>query len=411
MQPLKPPTKKSKDSKRPASQRQTSDMGHQAVFAPAHPSATSPTQSSAWDYGPDPNITQRHQGYYGNVPQQVTSTGHPHPSTVNYGYMVPSEHTPFQPSTSFDAYSSSGNQPMDQQFADLGYAPQSQQTQYDYWNATPAYSQVMQPTQEVPYALNVGERGNETMLLGSEASSGFRYQDVIAQEPYITEPIVDYVTSNRPIDDPMLPEQPFSRHIPSIQLQRHHSDTSTSTSPRLRAASRKRRAGTSSVLTHSSHDTRPPYIQRRQLQSRSKSTPPIRDLSPGVASDRLSRKSSTGSGSFALASLADTSIDDDTDYPGLPRATSVSEGLFNPTQIAKEKGSMSGGFVNFTPHDSEKILTGVAPSGSSKTKARREREAAEGRKRLSAAAAKAIIEAGGDISALEKEGFNVGQSE
>ena len=66
---------------------------------------------------------------------------------------------------------------------------------------------------------------------------------------------------------------------------------------------------------------------------------------------------------------------------------------------------MGGGFVNFTPDDSRKILTGVAPSGSSKTKARREKEAAEKRRKLSQAAVKAVMEAGGDLWRLEKEGL------
>ncbi|KAL1392969.1 hypothetical protein HDK64DRAFT_314092 [Phyllosticta capitalensis] len=65
----------------------------------------------------------------------------------------------------------------------------------------------------------------------------------------------------------------------------------------------------------------------------------------------------------------------------------------------------SVGFVNYTPDDSRKILTGVAPSGSSKTKARREKEAAEKRRRLSQAAARAILEAGGDLATLEREGL------
>lgn len=63
------------------------------------------------------------------------------------------------------------------------------------------------------------------------------------------------------------------------------------------------------------------------------------------------------------------------------------------------------GFVNFTPHDSRKILTGVAPSGSSKTKARREREASEKRKRLSEKAAKLVKDAGGDLEELRREGL------
>ncbi|KAF2875712.1 hypothetical protein BDV95DRAFT_626178 [Massariosphaeria phaeospora] len=65
------------------------------------------------------------------------------------------------------------------------------------------------------------------------------------------------------------------------------------------------------------------------------------------------------------------------------------------------------GFVNFTPSDSRKILTGVAPSGSSKTKARREKEAADKRRKLSLAAVKAVREAGGDVARLEREGVLV----
>jgi hypothetical protein len=64
-------------------------------------------------------------------------------------------------------------------------------------------------------------------------------------------------------------------------------------------------------------------------------------------------------------------------------------------------------FVNFTPSDSRKILTGVAPSGSSKTKARREREAVERRRKLSAVAKAAVLKAGGDLGVLEREGLLV----
>lgn len=65
----------------------------------------------------------------------------------------------------------------------------------------------------------------------------------------------------------------------------------------------------------------------------------------------------------------------------------------------------SGGFVNFTPSDSNKILSGVAPSGSSKTKARREKEAADKRRKLSQAAMQAVIEAGGDVESLQRAGL------
>jgi len=73
------------------------------------------------------------------------------------------------------------------------------------------------------------------------------------------------------------------------------------------------------------------------------------------------------------------------------------------TPISSAGGAV--GFVNFTPSDSRKILGGVAPSGSSKTKARREKEASDRRRKLSEAAAKAIRDAGGDVEALKKEGL------
>jgi len=64
-------------------------------------------------------------------------------------------------------------------------------------------------------------------------------------------------------------------------------------------------------------------------------------------------------------------------------------------------------FVNFTPSDSKKILNGVAPSGSSKTKARREKEAMEKRRKLSQAAVRAVRAAGGDVESLVEQGLLV----
>ncbi|KAL1305544.1 hypothetical protein AAFC00_007153 [Neodothiora populina] len=64
------------------------------------------------------------------------------------------------------------------------------------------------------------------------------------------------------------------------------------------------------------------------------------------------------------------------------------------------RGASASAFVNFTASDSAKLLTGVAPSGSSKTKARREKEAAERRRKFSIAAVNALQEAGGDVGRL-----------
>ncbi|PBP20548.1 developmental regulatory protein WetA [Diplocarpon rosae] len=51
-----------------------------------------------------------------------------------------------------------------------------------------------------------------------------------------------------------------------------------------------------------------------------------------------------------------------------------------PPRTPTTPGAVS--FVNYTPSDRRKILTGVAPSGSSKTKARREKEALDKRRKL-----------------------------
>ncbi|KAL8731657.1 MAG: hypothetical protein Q9181_004233 [Wetmoreana brouardii] len=73
--------------------------------------------------------------------------------------------------------------------------------------------------------------------------------------------------------------------------------------------------------------------------------------------------------------------------------------------LKSPKSPATMGFVNFTPNDSKRILTGVAPSGSSKTKARREQEANEKKRKLSLAVLRAVEEAGGDPEPLRKEGL------
>lgn len=87
-----------------------------------------------------------------------------------------------------------------------------------------------------------------------------------------------------------------------------------------------------------------------------------------------------------------------------PRHRSCSRGR-QPRTPKTPKVSMDNfgaiGFVNFTPKDANKLLNDVAPSGSSKTRARREQEARERRKKMSEAAIEAVRRAGGDVSVLE----------
>lgn len=118
--------------------------------------------------------------------------------------------------------------------------------------------------------------------------------------------------------------------------------------------------------------------------------PSLGPLSPAIS--RQGRCSSSGSRDSSPTSPRDR------------RATSKTRRR-SKSKTHSRSASAPLGFVNFTPDDSRKILTGVAPSGSSKTKARREKEAAEKRRRLSQAAAKAVLDAGGDLRCLEREGL------
>ncbi|MCJ1450933.1 hypothetical protein MMC28_001267 [Mycoblastus sanguinarius] len=91
---------------------------------------------------------------------------------------------------------------------------------------------------------------------------------------------------------------------------------------------------------------------------------------------------------------------------GTLKSTKSARTLKSPKSAGALKSPKSPGqfgFVNFTADDSNRILTGVAPSGSSKTKARREQEANDKKRRLSQAALKAIQEAGGDVEKLKAE--------
>ncbi|KAF7512673.1 hypothetical protein GJ744_000240 [Endocarpon pusillum] len=87
---------------------------------------------------------------------------------------------------------------------------------------------------------------------------------------------------------------------------------------------------------------------------------------------------------------------------GNPKASGVSKTPRTPRTPKTPNAGFEMNFVNLTAADSAKLLSDVAPSGSSKTRARREQEARERRRRLSEAAVKLVRKAGGDVKALEK---------
>ncbi|GKT60464.1 hypothetical protein ColTof3_07803 [Colletotrichum tofieldiae] len=138
----------------------------------------------------------------------------------------------------------------------------------------------------------------------------------------------------------------------------------------------------------------------RKTRNPSRTRQPSRDSSTSPTPTNRSRHSSGGSlssigGGAALSASVKKR-----------RSWSRRESLRTPSIGSGLGGAPEGvGFVNFTPSDKNILMTGVAPSGSSKTKARREKEAMEKRRRLSEAAIKAVKAAGGDVDKLVEEGF------
>ncbi|MCJ1290856.1 hypothetical protein MMC34_002398 [Xylographa carneopallida] len=128
------------------------------------------------------------------------------------------------------------------------------------------------------------------------------------------------------------------------------------------------------------------------------------DLSPGTAIPRMHNMQSPYRSQSPSPPSTPLRLSKSRRQSRHPRGKS--SGCSTPRTPKTPTGGVGAvGFVNYTPSDSRKILTGVAPSGSSKTKARREKEASDRRRKLSEAAAKAVMEAGGDVEALRKEGL------
>ncbi|EHK45126.1 hypothetical protein TRIATDRAFT_299841 [Trichoderma atroviride IMI 206040] len=163
--------------------------------------------------------------------------------------------------------------------------------------------------------------------------------------------------------------------------------------------------------------SRPPRAPSSGTRHRNMSSSPMRrtrgpsaSASPTQAHSQMrnqSRHSSTGSIS-SVRSTPGRGPGSAPNTPGGVRKRRSRDVLGGNTGGGISLGGGGGdglGFVNFTPNDGSVLMTGVAPSGSSKTKARREKEAQEKRRKLSEAAMKAVAAAGGDVDKLIQEGF------
>lgn len=148
------------------------------------------------------------------------------------------------------------------------------------------------------------------------------------------------------------------------QQQQHHQQTpSTPTSSSRHSHHQERRHQRSSSLT---------MRKQRSFTRRPN----------GTESRRTASTSTAGSGS------CDIHLNEDN-----PTTTTTTTN--DSSSSSSSAAAFSRGFVNYTPNDKNKLMAGVAPSGSSKTKLRREREALEKSRLISEMALKV---AGGDVN-------------
>ncbi|KAH7026019.1 uncharacterized protein B0I36DRAFT_351950 [Microdochium trichocladiopsis] len=187
-------------------------------------------------------------------------------------------------------------------------------------------------------------------------------------------------------------------------------EESPSPSPAQNVSVRQRSASISSVRKKKSWCRQ--QQQREQQQQNSRTTP----NTPAGLTSSASFGSLTGMGSGAVGAtmgIVGPTMPMPTGAPSgmSSRSSSVGGGLGLGGNGAGGGGISLGGidFVNFTPSDKNVLMTGVAPSGSSKTKARREKEAADRRRRLNEAALQAVQAAGGDVEKLRllEQGFTL----
>lgn len=206
---------------------------------------------------------------------------------------------------------------------------------------------------------------------------------------------------------------------------RHHYHASGAPSAMAPSTPRKARtasgSGSGSITTTPTTATGPP----NRLHRRSASMQALRTAAADASTPSSSiRKRKSWTGRRVSSSHHDASLSASLTLNGSPRKSHASHhqcrtstartstaNLSSASAAAAaadmenfERDKEADGFVNFTPNDHAVLMTGVAPSGSSKTKARREREAAEAKRKTLEAVRNVVAAAGGDVSKLDMEG-------
>lgn len=212
-------------------------------------------------------------------------------------------------------------------------------------------------------------------------------------------------------------------HMPYLQ-QQQQPPHSQSRRPKPRAPSSGARYHSHVPGRGGAHSISPRKMRQTSSSSESPSpTPGAQQSGGGRRSRSMTRRQASVSGGGALAhrksttDLLVTGPSSDTQSHAVRKRRSTSSWR-GPRRSASGDVALGGGggisldganggigFVNYTPNDHNVLMTGVAPSGSSKTKMRREKEAMERQRKLSEAVVKMVTNAGVDVSMLKEEGI------
>ncbi|KAK4236429.1 regulatory protein weta [Achaetomium macrosporum] len=205
-------------------------------------------------------------------------------------------------------------------------------------------------------------------------------------------------------------------HRRSASMQTLHNQPVSSSSlalpaadgPTSHAAIRKRRSWTGRRTSSSSSSLHHQYHSLAVAAAVAGAGSVTNSVSNSPSRRRTATTSGGGGGSSRPVSFTTTTPS--SSFPAHPTSTTNennSNKRTSSTTLHEPKESTDDGFVNYTPQDRALLMTGVAPSGSSKTKARREREAAERQREFRARLAKMVEAAGGDVRKLELVGLQL----
>ncbi|KAI0847445.1 hypothetical protein F5Y00DRAFT_118787 [Daldinia vernicosa] len=251
---------------------------------------------------------------------------------------------------------------------------------------------------------------NQQAELPYEYSTGADISGLMIHMPQPRAPQAAVLSSN--MNDSLImpsPSSAYYHHPPPHSGGRRHSSSSSQYHPGTHSEHRRPRPrAPSSGARHygsSSHYGGPMTSPRKVSSSAACYTLREESMSP---TPLPRQRTSSSSSSSSLALRKQRSWSRQHRKSGEPRTPSSGRVRSSSCRSAGYEHSGGGGggslsieFCNYTPSDKKVLMNGVAPSGSSKTKARREREAQEKNEKY----VEAIRAAGVDVEKLRQNGF------